>query len=71
MDDIIHENQGADTISALTAELEALRREKQGRHLLDCAREGLRSRGLSAGFAPLYYRVVVINVPLQGQYATL
>jgi len=52
MDDIIHENQAADTVSALTAELEALRREKQGRHLLDCAREGLRSRGLSAGFAP-------------------
>lgn len=38
-------------IDRLTQELEALREEKRRRHMLDYAREGLRSRGLDSGFA--------------------
>ena len=49
---ITDDNQSAEQVVALTAELEALRLEKQRRLLLDSAREGLRARGLDAGFAP-------------------
>lgn len=40
-----------DTLQALTCELDALREEKRQRHLLECAQQGLRSRGLDSGFA--------------------
>lgn len=39
-------------LKELTRELEALRDEKRRRHMLEYAREGLRSRGIDSGFAP-------------------